>query len=212
MLFHRESENGPGRKRSLKVILPKFPFAEGCLDSFWVSPRMRTTQTPWLTCASAWSPFQVKKCSWCWDGTHCVSVCAHCLLYHHWAPLERTCICHFYTLPSGIYTHLWVRPEPSLLQAKQTQLFQPFLTQEMIQAFDHVHSPSLDLSSTSTSPRTLEPWTTQELRCELNSAEQRGRIATLNLLAVLSLKHSGAPCIYFMARASYWLLFSHLSE
>lgn len=35
-------------------------------------------------------------------------------------------------------------PEPSLLQAKQTQLLQPFLTQEMIQAFDHLHSPSLD--------------------------------------------------------------------
>lgn len=46
MLFNRESENGWGRKRPLKVILPKPPFAEGCLDSIWVSPRMKTTQPP----------------------------------------------------------------------------------------------------------------------------------------------------------------------
>ena len=34
--------------------------------------------------------------------------------------------------------------EPSLLQAKQSQFSQPFLTEEMLQSFYHFHDPSLD--------------------------------------------------------------------
>jgi len=36
-------------------------------------------------------------------------------------------------------------PEPSLLQAEQSQLCQPFLVQEMLHSLSHVHGPLLDL-------------------------------------------------------------------
>lgn len=47
-------------------------------------------------------------------------------------------------LPFRYLYILMSSPKPSLLQAKQTRPFQPFLAQEMTQAFDHLPSPSLD--------------------------------------------------------------------
>ena len=42
-----------------------------------------------------------------------------------------------------LYT-LMRSPEPSLLQAGQSQLSQPFLTEEMLQSLHHLHGPLLD--------------------------------------------------------------------
>jgi len=44
--------------------------------------------------------------------------------------------------PSGTGTK--VTPEPSLLQAEQPQLSQPFLTGEVLQPSDHLRGPPLD--------------------------------------------------------------------
>lgn len=44
-------------------------------------------------------------------------------------------------LPFGLFiyvdSYIQVLPEPSLLQAKQTQIFLPFLTGEVLQSLDH---------------------------------------------------------------------------
>ena len=47
--------------------------------------------------------------------------------------------------PPFRYSYTLTRsPEPSLLQAEQPQLFQPFLTGEMLQSLHHLSGPSLD--------------------------------------------------------------------
>lgn len=152
MLFYRVSENGPGRKRSLTVILPKFPFAEGCLDAFEYLQGWGLHKPPGQPVLVPGRPSKSKSVP---DAGMELPVflfvpTASCIITEHdWKePVPVT----FIPPPSGIHTHWWVHLEPSLLQAEQTQLFQSFLTQEMIQAFDHLHSPSLDLSSTPTSP------------------------------------------------------------
>jgi len=47
----------------------------------WEISKEETPQPLWAACASALSPAQHRTASWC-------SVCAHCLLFWHWAPLK----------------------------------------------------------------------------------------------------------------------------
>ena len=48
-----------------------------------------------------------------------------CLWSCHWAPLKSVWLPFLHSLPSGIYTHGWDLPEPSLLHPEQSQLSQP---------------------------------------------------------------------------------------
>ena len=78
-----ESQNSWDWKGSLEVIWSKPLFKQGhlgcprpCSGSFWVSPGYP-------------HPHSNKSVSWCLGGTSCISVCAHCLLSCHWAPLKE---------------------------------------------------------------------------------------------------------------------------
>jgi len=46
--------------------------------------------------------------------------------------------------PPFRYLHTLIRSPLSLLQVKQSQLFQPFLTEEMLQSLNHLCGPLLD--------------------------------------------------------------------
>ena len=114
-----ESQNGVGWKGALEIIWPKPTARAGpptagcpgpCPDGFWISPRMETPQPPWVTFASAQSPSQWKRVSWCWEATSCVSVCARCLWSCHWAPLKGAWLHLLFTLPSAFCTHWWDSP------------------------------------------------------------------------------------------------------
>lgn len=45
------------------------------------------------------------QCSWCPEGTACVSACVHGLWSWNWAPLSRAWLWPLGALPSGIYSH-----------------------------------------------------------------------------------------------------------
>jgi len=96
-----EPQNSWDWKGSLVAIWSKPLFKQGhpgcprpCSDSFWISPRYA-------------HPHGNGSVTWCLGGTSCVSVCAHCLLSCHWAPLKRVCLHPLCTLPSGICVHWW---------------------------------------------------------------------------------------------------------
>ena len=55
----------------------------------WISPEKEIPQPPWAACARAPSPSEGRSSSSSSDGTSCASVCAHCPLSCHWAPLKR---------------------------------------------------------------------------------------------------------------------------
>ncbi|KAK4819180.1 hypothetical protein QYF61_025995 [Mycteria americana] len=76
--------------------------------------------------------------------------------------------------------------EPSLLQAEQPQLSQPFLTAEVFQPSDHLHVPPLDpLQQVDACLVLRTPDLDAVLQGGLSRAEQRGRILSLDLLATL---------------------------
>ena len=58
-----------------------------CPGSFQRSPRRETPQPLWSACASSLPPAWWRSASWRSEGTFRDSVCAHCLLSCHWAPL-----------------------------------------------------------------------------------------------------------------------------
>lgn len=76
-----------------------------CPDTFWRFPSMEILQPPWTTCASAPSLSQCRNVSWCSERTSCVSGCAHCVWFCHWAPLKKTWLCPLCTFP-----HLYFFP------------------------------------------------------------------------------------------------------
>ena len=78
-----------------------------CTGRSWISPEKETPQPPWAACSSAPSPSEGRSSSSCSDGTSPVSVCAHCPLSCHWAPLERVWPRPPDTHPADIYKHLW---------------------------------------------------------------------------------------------------------
>jgi len=60
----------------------------------------------------------------------------------HNQPFPRLFICYLQVLEG----HNEVSPEPSLLQAKQAQFPQPFLTGEVLQPSDHLSVPKAGLA------------------------------------------------------------------
>lgn len=76
-------------------------------------------------------------------------------------------------------------PEPPLLQAQQTQLSQPLLTREVLQSLQHLDVPLLDCLQCVI---LLLNWGaknwTQCSTCSFTSLEYRGRITSLDLLAM----------------------------
>ena len=97
-------------------------------------------------------------------------------------------------------------PEPSLLQAEQSQLPQPFTIGAMLQSLHHLCALRWTLSSTS---MFLLYWGaqnwTQHSRCGLPSAEQRGRITSRHLLTILCLMQPRILLDCFAVRAHRWL-------
>lgn len=57
------------------------------------------------------------QCSWCPEGTACVSACVHGLWSWNWAPLTAW-LQPLGTLPSGTDRHWWDPPAPPVLQAE----------------------------------------------------------------------------------------------
>jgi len=99
-------------------------------------------------------------------------------------------------------------PKPSLLQAEQSQLSQPFLMGEGSSPLIIFVASYWTLSSM---PVSLLYWGaqnwTQCSRCGPTSAEQRRRITSLNPLAMFCLMQSRIPFAFFVARARCWLMF-----
>ena len=60
-----------------------------CPGGSGISPEKETPQPPWAACSRAPSPSEGRSSSSCSAGTSCASVCAHCPLSCHWAPLKR---------------------------------------------------------------------------------------------------------------------------
>jgi len=104
-----------------------------CPDGFWPFPRLETPQPLCATCASAWSPSQLRSVSLCSDRSS-YSVCAHCLLSCHWTPSSLH--------PPFRYLYTLMRPRKhSLLQARQPQLSQLFLMGDMHRSLKHLSGP-----------------------------------------------------------------------
>ena len=115
---------------------------------------------------------QSKSIFWCSNGTSCVLVSACFLSSCHWAPLKRAWLHSLCTLPSGVCEHWWVTPKPSLLQAEQSQLSQPFLVGDMLHSFTIFVSLLWNLSTMSISLLYWGIWKwTQHTRCGLISFE-----------------------------------------
>lgn len=65
---------------------------------------------------------------------------SHCFMSCPWTPLKkkpRLCL--------RVFTYMnKIMLKPPLLQAKESQFSQPFLTQEVLQFLNYLYSPSLD--------------------------------------------------------------------
>ena len=87
------------------------------------------------------------------------------------------------------------------------RLPQPFPTAEMLQSFSILVAPPWTLSSLSTSLLSwgAQHWS-QHPRGGLTSTEQRGRIPSLNLLAIFCLTQPRISLGFFVARAHWWLM------
>jgi len=95
----------------------------------------------------ALSPSQKRSFSSYSDGTSCVPVFAHFPLFCCWALLQRA---HSNHLTSALYIFIsidQIPPQPSLLQAQQTQVSQPFPVWGTLQPSHHLHDPLLDISA-----------------------------------------------------------------
>jgi len=120
---------------------PRASCSGPCPDGFGTSPRSKTPQPPWVTCASACppSPSDVQR------EPPVFQFVSHCLLSPHWAPLKTAWLHPAMHAPFRyLYTLIRFPPEPSLLQAEQSQLSQPFLIGEMHRTLHHLHGPLLN--------------------------------------------------------------------
>ena len=102
-----------------------------------------------------------------------------------------------HSVPSGICIHWRDAPEPALRQARQPQLSQPLLTEEMLQSTNHLCGPVLDLLQYVYIPLVLgSP--------ELNLAllmwphQQRGWTTSLSLMATCLLTQLRRLCPHIL--------------
>ena len=138
-----ESQNGRGWKGPLWITQSNPPAEVGsptagcigpCPGGSWISPEKETPQPPWAACSSALSPAEWRNYFTCSDGTSCASFCAHCPLSCRWAPLKESGPV-LLTPTLKIFIGISKIPSQSLLlQAKQSQLPQPFLIREMLRS------------------------------------------------------------------------------
>jgi len=90
--------------------------------------RRRLHNPPWAACSSVLSPSKWRNSSSYSDGTSCASVCALCPLSCHWTPHWKELGPILLTPTLQIFVSTYKVPsQPSLLQAKQAQVPQPFL-------------------------------------------------------------------------------------
>ena len=103
-----------------------------------------------------------------------------------------------------------VSPEPSLLQAEQPQLSQPFLVAEVLQPSDHFCGLLWTRSNRSMSFLCwgLQSWTQDS---GITRAEQRGRITSLDLLATLLLMELRIQLAAWAASTHCWVMLSFSS-
>lgn len=137
----------------------------------WLFARIETPQPVWTNCSSVWSPLQWKFFS---NGIFYISVCAHCLLSHHWAPQRRVCL-HLYSPLQIIFIYKKRYFFPwAIFSWLSNPSSQPFHTCQMLSSCKHLcglllYMPQyLHICSVLGSPKLdPEPWTS------LPSAEQR---------------------------------------
>ena len=123
---------------------PTAGFTGLCPGGSWISPEKETPQPPWAACSSAPSPSEGRSSSSCSDGISVlefVPVAPCPVAGHHWKESGPILLTPTLKIYMGIYK---VPSQPSLLQAEQAQLPQPFLTGEMLQSPHHPCSTPLD--------------------------------------------------------------------
>lgn len=108
------------------------------------------------------------------------------------------------------FTHIGkMAPDPSLLQARRSQFSQPLLDGQLLQSHNRLCGPSL--GSLSYACVCVEMWSPKldpALELCLTRAEQRERITSLNLLAMLFLMQTRRLPGFFAARVHRWLTVS----
>lgn len=111
------------------------------------------------------------------------------------------------SMPYQAVTHIGeITPEPSLLQARQSQISQPLLDCQMLQSPNHLCGPSLDsLLHAHVCIELGSPKLDPALELCLTRAEQRGRITSLSLLAMLFLMQTRRLLGFCAARVHRWL-------
>ena len=129
---------------------------------------------------------------------------------YHYTPCQKS-LCSFLAGPLQVLSGcIKMSPEPSLLQAEQPQLSQPFLTGEVLQPSDHFCGPPLDpLQQVDLFPG-LQSWT-QDSRLGLTRAEQRGRITSPDLLAILLLMQPRIWLAFWAVSTHCWVMMSFSS-
>lgn len=155
------------------VSYSRWPRVMSC--QVWMSPRMETPQLLW---ASTWQPLHWRYIFWFLSGISCVSVCPQGHCWEETGPI-------FFTTPSLKYLYTLMS---SLLQAKHSQLSQCMLVHQVLESLKHFNGPSLDKRYYFQVFLILgSPELGTALRMCPSSAEQRGRIPSLNLLAMCHL-------------------------
>lgn len=128
----------------------------------------------------------LKKIPLCSDGISCILIFVCCTLSCHWALPRRACLPQLNSLLSGIYIHWWDPPESSLLHAKQSPLLESHMKD--VPVLKNLHSLLLDLLQYSHVWRVLwSPQLDPELQMCVSSADQRGKITSLQRLMTLFL-------------------------
>lgn len=128
----------------------------------------------------------------------------HWLWSCHWAPLKEPGSVLFATSFKCFYTILtssWAFSS----QAERCQLSQPFLIEEILQT----SIPSVTLGWILPIILSLvlgtQNWT-QHCRCGITMGDQRGKITSFDLLAILRVKQPKTPLAFFTATAFCWLI------
>lgn len=157
-------QNGWSQKGSLVVTWSNIsaqallePVAWDYLEKFWMSPMKEKRRMIFL---------------WFSYGSSHISICSHCpcpVTEHHWE--EPVSV--FVPCPHG-FTYIR-KVTPSLHQAKQSHLSQPFLTGKWLQSFHDICGHLLDSFQyvcVCLSYQGVQNWK-QNPMCDLTSAEER---------------------------------------
>jgi len=148
---------------------------------------MKTPKHLWVTCTQCSTTLTAKSIFLCLSGISCVSICAHCLLCFQWAPLRRVWLRLLYS-PHQVFMHTGKIPLSLLFSRLNSPSTLSFCL------YVRCSKPSVILMALSWPCPNMsmsllywgaQSWT-QYSRC-LTSAEWRGRITSLDLLAALLL-------------------------